>query len=64
MSRSVVDGHSEREAVELANQEIMSVYRSRNEDPEVMADPLGAVYFELIENGAESVVTEPGRPVR
>lgn len=63
MSRLVVDGHSEREAVELADQEILSVYRSRNDGPEIMGDPLGAIYFGLFEKGAESVGPESGRPV-
>lgn len=63
MSRLVVDGHLEEEAVEIANQEILSVYRSLNEDPEIMGDALGAIYFGLFDKGAESVGPESGRPV-
>jgi hypothetical protein len=63
VSRLVVDGHLEGEAVELANQEILSIYRFRNEDPEVMGDLFGAIYFGLFENGDESVGTESGRSV-
>lgn len=63
MSRLVVDGHLEGEAVELANQEILSVYRSRNDDPKVMQDPLGTIYFELFEN-CRSGIGAPGLLIR
>lgn len=63
MSRLVVDGHLEEVAVEIANQEILSVYRSLNEDPEIMGDALGAIYFGLFDKGAESIGPESGRPV-
>jgi len=50
VSRLVVNGHDENLAVEIANQELRSVYRSLNDRPEIMEDRLTTVYFELFAN--------------
>jgi len=50
LSGLVVNGHDENLAVEIANQELRSVYRFRNDSPEIIEDPLAIVYFELFDN--------------
>ncbi|WP_091867048.1 hypothetical protein [Pricia antarctica] len=49
MSRFVLNGYDEGQAVELANREIRSVYRSLDDSTGIMEDPLGSLYFELFE---------------
>jgi hypothetical protein len=58
VSRLVVNGHDENLAVEIANQELRSVYRSRNDSTEIMEDRLATVHFELLDNEDKVVDAE------
>lgn len=58
VSRLIVNGHDENLSVEIAQQELRSVYLSLNDSPEIMEDRLSIVYFELFANEDKLVDAE------